>query len=508
MWEQTERLRYALDIAHCRECLRPVLLSVGLLESPRAVVVTALGDVGALSCFDLIRLLSHSLPRGVEARRLRGVMLIARAGGEQMSNESLQVIAQITKYLGVVVGTASSVWGAIHELNKSGPDGQKRLTTAGKFSIAITIVSFVVSLASAAVGDRLARIADNDAQKRRQDDAIAQITRHQELISGELQALDAADKTRSEQRRQFDELAQREAKSTRNIVFSAQPLRSLNVDWVFPALTPSTSQQIVEAENKLKKPAEFLLYRLFDGRSTPEYFQQYFDMRQDALLTPVLNSLGGAGWSDDSTVALFALDDSAAVVLPLGYVTLEQLGFKEDAAGSPAGSPKPISVAAGVRFHEKFENGNDVTPRLRSFVSPFSAADVHMKGHSLTISWDLPSTDCMRAIDKADPSIVVTARMPDRMRVMILTHIYESPWETGESTNMNVPLPWQEAKTTDITPTTFRGSRLRITANDVREMSATYTMKLVSITQLYDGEIYYGDGALWRGEREAAPAGR
>jgi hypothetical protein len=66
-----------------------------------------------------------------------------------------QVVAAGLKYLGVIVGTASSIWGVLTDPKKDGPDGRKVLTRPGKISIVVTTISLVVSLTSAAVEQRL-----------------------------------------------------------------------------------------------------------------------------------------------------------------------------------------------------------------------------------------------------------------------------------------------------------------------------------------------------------------
>src|SRR5450631_751726 len=240
-----------------------------------------------------------------------------------MSNDGLQFVSQFVKYFSLVIGTASSVWGATTELKEPGANGQKRLTKSGKVSIAITIVSFVVSLTSAGLGDRLARGTDRAA-------------------------------------------AVREARTTRDDVLMIQSLRSLKIEWVFPALDAKTSELFSDNLGKNFARDRETLLQLYDGDAASyEYQTADTIFRQKRILTPSLNLIGGAGWSEESTLALFALDDPAAVVVPMGYLKLGQLD--SDKPLDPNHLPS-IDVAAGVRIEDKrsYEDLNVRAVRARA----------------------------------------------------------------------------------------------------------------------------------------------
>ena|ERR1700731_4905186 len=157
-----------------------------------------------------------------------------------------QILTEALKYLGLLIGTASSVWGALNELKEDGPDGRKKLTRAGKLSIVITIFSFAVSLTSQGIGDNLQRKAEIKLEAQRQDERIAELARHQELISHQVQTLSLEEKTREEALQRFDRLAHQEAASTADILIAGQSLRDISLTWQFPKIFLDCGESVPE----------------------------------------------------------------------------------------------------------------------------------------------------------------------------------------------------------------------------------------------------------------------
>ena len=119
----------------------------------------------------------------------------------------------ILKYLGLCLAAVSSVWGTMHDMTTTGPNGRKRLTKPGIGAIVLILAGLVVSIAS------------------------EDLTQRQE-------AADQADRLRTE------------ADRTNQIVLSAQPLTRLS--WVLQISSedPALHQAMQKAETAIQENAE------------------------------------------------------------------------------------------------------------------------------------------------------------------------------------------------------------------------------------------------------------
>lgn len=332
-------------------------------------------------------------------------------GGELMPSNTLQILAQSLKYFGLMVGTASAVWGALLDLKEEGPGGKKRLTKAGKLSIGITIVSFVVSLSSAALVDRLAREADKEAAKKRQDESFEQFKRHQEVISGQLQELDKAENLRSEQREQFDKLTQREAKRTTDIIIAGQPLTSLTLTWAIRGLDAELVQML---KNGYDNAMDFIKDQ--QGERGDEQNRAVFRENQ---LYPFLVALSrhftndAAKDTNPNVAVLLALDDDHNSVLPFGF--LDQMNpWLRGATGTASKYTIPPSLEIGS--HSAFGNAN-----LLNW--PWLQVD----NTNAIITWTLDPLTFAESLNRQNNFIVPTAKCPSVLRIAILFDITGAP---------------------------------------------------------------------------------
>jgi len=387
-----------------------------------------------------------------------------------VQNMNYQVVAAGLKYLGLIVGTASSIWGALSELKKDGPDGRKVLTRPGKISIAVTIISLVVSLTSAAVEERLARQSDKRATDQRQADSISELRRHQELISSQLQVLGLSEKTREEDQGRFNQLTRQQALATRNILIAAQSLRQISITWTFPHAN-SIKREIFKslADDEAQLDEEW-------GKDPHDglYYQKFAQFNYEDVVRSLILRLGDASQGDKYALALFALDDAGSVILPLGFLNVDQLRSQHFVALPSL----DFDVAAGIQLL-----GNDVpTRKRRLFASSFSYPNVPEDNSNVELHWDIAGADAIRAIDKSDPSLIPI--LPQVMRVAIITEIRElivNPSQTSEQIySWNIWDRNGSRRGRDLAVAPFRGSRLRIVPNGIEDMARTYEMREVS----------------------------
>lgn len=328
-----------------------------------------------------------------------------------MPSDTLQILAQSLKYFGLMVGTASAVWGALLDLKEEGLGGKKRLTRAGKLSIGITIVSLVVSLTSAALGDRLAREADRTAAKKRQDESFEQFRRHQELISGQLQELDKAEKLRSEQREQFDKLTQREAKRTTDIIIAGQPLTSLTVTWAIRGLDAELVQMLKNGDENAMN--------FIKGEQGERGDEQNRAVFREEQLYPFLVALARHFTKDTAkdpnpnVVVLLALDDDHNSVLPFGFFDQTNPWLRRTAS-----TASEYTVPPGVEIggHSAFGNGK---------LPNWPWLQVH--DTNVVITWTLDPLTFSTALNRQNNFIVPTAKCPSVLRIAILFDIKEEP---------------------------------------------------------------------------------
>jgi hypothetical protein len=410
--------------------------------------------------------------------------------GELMND---QVIAEFLKYLGLIVGTASAIWGAANELKEDDPKGGKRLSVAGKTSIAITVISLVVSLTSAAVGDKLARAADKSAEAKRQAETVSQIQRHQELISRQLEALALSEKAREEQHQRFDGLTRQEARSASKILMAGQSLRDISLTWTFPrggsianALFSQFDGDVDELDKEWGRDPHWNLY-----------YEKKEYLNYDDVVRSLLNQLGVAASNGGSTLAMFKLDDTGAVVLPPGFLKVNQLGTLDVPL-------KDVDVAAGIEL-----SGEGSPTQRRKFTSSMSLPEVYRTGSAVELRWDLSGVNSVRAIDKADPSLI--AVLPHQMQVVVLTSIENLPVNPSETSEATYLIDMWHVSTDgkkDLTPMPLRASRLRLVPNGVESMASTYEMKLVKIQPVLirEPDKWYCQAAIWSGRLlEAEP---
>jgi hypothetical protein len=281
----------------------------------------------------------------------------------------------------------------------------------------------------------------------------------------------------------------------RQTIYATQPLQSVTIEWSFPEMPPEVLEEVTNARAGVE--AEMTKFAENASHYTPLGLNDLQSASERAhILLPLLNSLGRAPWKNESAVALFALDDAAAAIIPLGSLSYDLAQSLEGGQRKSA----PIEVAAGIHADG---------PRTR-FLSRESTAVVQTKGRCVTIHWELPGPDYFHAVDKVDARFVPTSKLPDRMRVMILTRIKLLPVNPEAMTTSRWPLPWQAPATTDATPPGFRDSKLTLTPNRLTDTSVTYNMRLVSVTKLEDSvskmdekepNVEYCYAALWSGER-------
>jgi hypothetical protein len=370
----------------------------------------------------------------------------------------MSTLSSILKYFGLVIAACSSVWAAIHDVTTKDADGRKRLTKEGRWALSFTFIGLLTTLVTTYV--------DGVVQDRHASQAL-----------------------------------QRESSHLRQTITSSQPLQSITLTWKFDSIPPLTVRRAEDAaENVLKHMSVFNEVRRDSTDSEFRAAEAILD--HDYMIVPFLNVLGGGPWVKDDVIALFALDDAASSVIPLGSLSTERYSTKEDKALSEKGYRE---IAGGISTDFGLQ-------RRRLFQSPDSEPRLVRDTSAFTLSWTLHSSDWLSAVDATNKSSAVTAKLPDHMQVIILTGIRHLPVQIDNMATTVFPLPW--GKNSDATGANvrvaLRNSVLTLTPNGVEGAVSRYQMHMVCAFALDDPSlnddpanplVKYCDAALWRGDR-------
>ena len=214
-------------------------------------------------------------------------MTLGHTGYESEAMQILSIKAALTalKYTGLVLGTASILWGLFHELSTKHESGRKALTRAGFVAASLTLAALGIALLSATL----------ETIVKQQDSAAAQLA---------------------------------EVARTQSIIMSAQPLRSLVVRWTFPRATSTWSDQLEHEltdvresldDDEMKYMDRVLFRALADG------------WKRRQVMYPWMNYIAGGSAVTDPVLALIPLDQSAATYVPIGLWSRPSVGLAESA---------------------------------------------------------------------------------------------------------------------------------------------------------------------------------
>lgn len=292
----------------------------------------------------------------------------------------MAILLTVLKYLGLALAAGSSIWGTVNVLTISTPDGRKKLTSAGRVSIALTILGLIISFTSESVQRQIAAAqVVSDAQR-----AIA-----------------------------------------------SQPLTGLELTWDFRGLDNGLVQVLKRGNDDAMKFLE-------DAQGERDAQQNGALYRADQLY-PFLLALSRELVNDSTTerestkkedpakqggtdvLVLLPLDDDQNTVLSFGLVSANMFRGKTNEAPTPA----------GVRSVETQNNAEMGNGDLANW------PELDAGANNARITWHLDPTSFAKSISRQNQSIIPTARFPSVLHIALLFDIHELPFKEG---NFAAPL--------------------------------------------------------------------
>jgi hypothetical protein len=296
-------------------------------------------------------------------------------------------VLTILKYLGLALAAGSSIWGTVSDLTTSAPDGSKKLTPAGRVSIALTIVGLIISVISE---DVQRRIAANQAAE--------------------------------------------EARRTNDIVIAGQPLTGLALTWEFHGLDNDLVQVLKKGDDDITK----FLYHAQGNRNAA----QEGALHRVEQLYPFLTALSRKLVKDNTSkkdsakeedakkeeipnvLVLLSLDDDQNAVVSFGFLQKDTPWSSTDKNKQ---STRPPSVEAD---NNSFMGNSDLA----------NWPSLDTKGNNATITWHLDPTTFSKSISRQNQFAIPTAKLPSVLHIALLFDIKDLPFDEG---NFAAPLDLQ-----------------------------------------------------------------
>lgn len=369
--------------------------------------------------------------------------------------EYLDILTAL-KGLGFVIGATSAAWALTRRLSADDASGRKRLTRDGWVAAILIIASTAVSLAA----------FDLENRRRLEDAKSTQL---------------------------------REAKRLRQLIAAGQPLTGLRVRWQFHDVSDDLHKKAQDAAREIERfpSGNADLFQTLDG---PRRLAALGVVQRHKHLYPFLHAIASGTWDDSNVVALIALDDGASTLLPLGRLSYEPAEPTEDRPDRRRrhnySSQSTKAVASGIEFDTDFDDFSKMrlneVRRSRGF--PFSGDHpyISIAGRVHTIEWDLSPPELPLSLDRIIASTPISARLPERLRLMILYDIFDLP---ARPDNFAVPR-WRSgnyfgdsglfAGVKFPVSRPFTRSTITLVPNGLYEVAATYDVELFKEVELED----------------------
>ncbi|WP_342724209.1 hypothetical protein AAFG07_34845 [Bradyrhizobium sp. B097] len=356
----------------------------------------------------------------------------------------------VLKYLGLCLAAGSSIWGTVNDLAIKGPNGERRLTKAGAAAIGFTALGLIISLVS-------------EDLRRRQDSA----SHAAQFVA--------------------------EAKRTNEIIISGQQLAGLSFRWEFTSRSAALRKAMDDGtkgqyENALTSQGgvpvtpfevvdyEALLLPLISFVADPKNgLNATLPPPADAATEQVKQSEKKQG----STVVLMSLDASSNAILSFGSIGKDaewasNTGDKIPSAGFAGESPK--------------RNGDSLPQVVHPGKSPSPGTEF-----TYAISWDLDPGTLAGVVDRRNPEIAPTAKLPKVFKIAILNGGLVLPFQKFNFAVPAVTL-WgkhQDAAVAkdDFVPDDVSNMKITLVVNGSEDVRYDYYLKRVSKIDLTDDDI-------------------
>jgi len=248
------------------------------------------------------------------------------------------------------------------------------------------------------------------------------------------------------------------------LALSGQPLTRLSLTWRFEGVSPSMRAAMIAGREEADDAYREGVYNVPRSKSAIDILYGYY------ALYPFLRTIAGEfqggrgrgpGESNDTVIALLALDAATNAVLPIGYLSHDSLRADEWNRIVSEGA----QFAGGLRLPEdKFTFIDDAPPKFSRPV--LNAPTLSIDRGAATIDWDLDPTTFSNAVDRQAGSIPVMASLPETLRLVLISEAARLPFQ---GTNLAAPRecsPWSsDAKAKPVTPSRFSASTITLVPN-------------------------------------------
>ena len=347
---------------------------------------------------------------------------------------TISTLLVILKYLGLCLAAGSSIWATVNELTVKDAVGDKKLTTAGRVAISLTIAGLLISLISEDLHRR-------DVEASRKEQIIA------------------------------------ETRRTNAIIVGGQQLSSLSLHLAFT----STNAALWDAMDKGKKEIQENIELTQGGLPLTPFDLEEFEAAVVPLLSNVAYMVGGASKNEakataekQSVVALLALDPSHNTILSLGTLIPETRW---------SNSQGTTLLSAGFLMAQGARTGGS-TPHVEAKLgSPRRAVSEY------SLDWDLDPDTLYNSINRRNMAVPPTAKLPDTVKLALLYDISQLPFTKNNFALALVSL-WDKNEyardSIDLGPGQFSIATVAIEVNGVADPRYNYSFRKVYKLRLLD----------------------
>jgi len=181
----------------------------------------------------------------------------------------------------------------------------------------------------------------------------------------------------------------------------------------------------------------------------------------------------GPGESNDTVIALLALDGATNAVLPIGYLSHDSPRSDEWNRIVSEGA----QFAGGLRLPEdKFTFIDGAPPKFSRPV--LNAPTLSIDRGAATIDWDLDPATFSNAVDRQAGSIPVMASLPETLRVVLLSEAARLPFQGTNLAAARECSPWSsDANAKPVRPSRFSASTITLVPNASANNPVRYRLR-------------------------------
>lgn len=408
--------------------------------------------------------------------------------------------------LSFVAGVVSQLW--ITTVDIQGKPF-KRLTPRGWLSLAISAIGLFGSIASELIRVSISHdeeiqteseaiqrkvLAEQEARWRHDVQGILRASRvdlAQNLartIEGFRNSQDQFNATQSEVIGSRQALLVESLRRTNEILVASQPLMRLKFELHVESVSAGLRRRMAAGQQAI-----------FDNAETaqgPSLEIPAEVVEFDEALSPLLRHIAKAGrpigafdprlddveeQDEKAAVVLVALDEAPNAILAFG------------STGRAGWMDKRTKIEPGAGF---LADHTTYTGPRRGSSSPAVRVEPSGSGgprSRYSIVWDLDPVTLSRAVDRNNPSIPSTAKLPKHLRVAVLYDIFSLPFSEGNFGDTSAVNLWSRREWTPVRlGSELSNVQLSIAVNGISEL--TYQYRLVQISRVrlltdYDDEI-------------------